>query len=49
MDDLEKVLATVALVATAFKAFTSGFKDIYDMTQGKKKKRRTPAKKKRRK
>ncbi|MFJ7662946.1 hypothetical protein ACIQXW_11135 [Lysinibacillus sp. NPDC097162] len=49
MDDLEKVLATVALVATAFKAFTSGLKDIYDMKQGKKKKRRPPTKGKRRK
>ncbi|MFY0521042.1 hypothetical protein ACOMCU_24935 [Lysinibacillus sp. UGB7] len=49
MDDLEKVLATIALVATAFKAFTSGLKDIYDMMQGTKKKRRPPAKKKRRK
>lgn len=37
MDDFEKVLATVALVATTFKAFTSGLKDIYDMTQGKEK------------
>lgn len=37
MDDFEKVLAAVALVATAFKAFTSGLKDIYDMTQGKRK------------
>ncbi|MET4560738.1 hypothetical protein ABIA69_001882 [Lysinibacillus parviboronicapiens] len=49
MDDLEKILATVALVATAFKAFTSGLKDIHDMMQGKKKKRRSPTKKKRRK
>lgn len=40
MDEFEKVLATVALVATAFKAFTSGLKDIYDMVQGTKKKRR---------
>ena len=49
MDELEKVLATVALVATAFKAFTSGLKDIYDMVQGTKKKRRPPSKGKRRK
>ncbi|MGE8036844.1 hypothetical protein [Lysinibacillus sp. NPDC093692] len=49
MDEFEKILATVALVATTFKAITSGFKDIYDMTQGKKKKRRSPTKKKRRK
>ncbi|MDM5247639.1 hypothetical protein [Lysinibacillus sp. G4S2] len=45
MDEFEKVLA---LVATAFKAFTSGFKDIHEMTQGKKKKRRSPRKKNRR-
>lgn len=49
MDDFEKGLAAVALVATAFKAFTSGLKDIYDMTQGKKKKRRPSRKGKRRK
>jgi hypothetical protein len=49
VDDLEKVLATVVLGATAFKAITSGLKDIYDMTQGKKKKRRSPSRKKRRK
>ncbi|MFJ8515306.1 hypothetical protein [Lysinibacillus xylanilyticus] len=49
MDEFEKILATVALVATTFKAITSGLKDIFDMTQGKKKKRRSPAKKKRRK
>ncbi|MFF2794875.1 hypothetical protein [Lysinibacillus xylanilyticus] len=36
MDEFEKILATVALVATTFKAITSGLKDIYDMTQGKK-------------
>ncbi|GAB0171954.1 hypothetical protein LSPCS325_53910 [Lysinibacillus sp. CTST325] len=48
MDEFEKVLALVALVATTFKAFTSGFKDIYDMKKGKKKKRRSPAKKNRR-
>jgi len=45
VDEFEKVLA---LVATAFKAFTSGFKDIHDMKQGKKKKRRSTAKKNRR-
>jgi len=49
VDEFEKILATVALVATTFKAITSGLKDIYDMTQGKKKKRRSPGKKKRRK
>lgn len=49
MDEFEKVLAIVALVATMFKAFTSALKDIYDMRQGKKKKRRSPAKKNRRK
>ena|GEM_PF-1308209 len=49
MDDIEKVLAIVVLVATAFKTFTSGFKDIYDMLHGTKKKRRPPSKGKRRK
>lgn len=46
--DVEKVLATIAIVATIFKALTSGLKDLHDMKQGQKKKRRPPAKKKRR-
>lgn len=49
MDGFEQVLAIVALVATAFKALTSGIKDLHDMKQPKKKKRRSPAKKNRRK
>jgi len=35
VDEFKKVLA---LVATTFKAFTSGFKDIQDIKQGKKEK-----------
>ncbi|MEK3976038.1 hypothetical protein [Psychrobacillus sp. FSL K6-1267] len=46
--DVDKVLATIAIVATIFKAFTSGLKDLHDIKRGQKKKRRTPAKKKRR-
>lgn len=49
MDGIEKILALVVVLVTAFKAFTSGLKDIYDMTQGKKKRRRSPGKKRRRK
>ncbi|MGE7954961.1 hypothetical protein [Lysinibacillus xylanilyticus] len=49
MAEFVKILETVVLIATAFKAFTSGLKDIHDMKQGKKKKRRSPGKKNRRK
>lgn len=38
MDEIEKILAIVALIATAFKAFTSGAKDIYDNEARKKEK-----------
>jgi len=48
--DVEKMLATIALLAGAFKATTSGLKDLQDIaTERKKKKRRSPTKKKRRK
>lgn len=49
MDEFVKILEVIVLGGTAFKAFTSGLKDIYDMKQGKKKKRRSPGKKNRRK
>lgn len=48
MDDLEKVLALLAVVAGAFKAIASGLKDIQDIKSKRKPKRRSPAKKKRR-
>ena len=43
------ILQAVVLATTGFKTLTSGCKDIYDMKQGKKKKRRSPGKKNRRK
>ena len=48
--DAEKIIAMVAVGAGAFKAITSGLKDLQDIAQvRKKKKRRSPGKKKRRK
>lgn len=48
-DETEKIVAIIALVAGAFKAVTSGLKDLHDIAQErKKKKRRSPTKKKRR-
>ncbi|MDM8100921.1 hypothetical protein [Oceanobacillus oncorhynchi] len=48
--DVEKIIALIGVTAGAFKAITSGLKDIHDMRKtNKKKKRRSPAKKKRRK
>ncbi len=48
MVDVEKILALLAVVAGAFKAITSGLKDIHDIKSAKQK-RRPPTKKKRRK
>lgn len=48
MADFVKILEIIVLIGTAFKAFTSGLKDIHDIRQGKKKKRRSPSKKNRR-
>ncbi|WP_169789541.1 MULTISPECIES: hypothetical protein [Bacillaceae] len=45
--DVEKVIILLGVVATAFKAVTSGLKDLDEIKKDKKK-RRTPAKKKRR-
>ncbi len=48
--DVEKIIATFALLAGAFKAIASGMKDLHDIsTERKKQKRRPPTKKKRRK
>lgn len=48
--DAERVVALIALLAGAFKAVTSGLKDLDDISKKqKKKKRRSPTKKKRRK
>ncbi|UTR04682.1 hypothetical protein MM326_11070 [Alkalihalobacillus sp. LMS6] len=45
--DVEKIIVLLGIVATAFKAVTSGLKDL-DEIKKTKKKRRTPGKKKRR-
>ncbi|WP_339164697.1 hypothetical protein MHB50_15935 [Siminovitchia sp. FSL H7-0308] len=46
--DVEKCIATFALLAGAFKAITSGMKDLHDISKERKEKRRSPGKKKRR-
>jgi hypothetical protein len=48
MADFVKIIEIVVLTGTGFKAFTSALKDIHDIRQGKKKKRRSPGKKNRR-
>jgi hypothetical protein len=46
--DVKEIIALIGVSATAFKAVTSGLKDLQEISEKQKEKRRSPTKKKRR-